>query len=102
GPGILVNFLPEKYNGPLKMGDRLITLDGKPIENARQYAEAMAKITEEKSVAVMVQRGERRNRMETRIVLPRRDVMVTARVEAQYLPADKEIQIVSRTVKEMR
>ena len=30
-------------------------------------------------------------------MLPRREDGVTARVEAQYLPADKEIQIVSRT-----
>jgi hypothetical protein len=35
-------------------------------------------------------------------VLPRRETGVSARVEAQYLPADKEIQIVSRTVTEMR
>jgi hypothetical protein len=102
GPGVLVSFLPEKYSGPLKMGDRLITLDGKPIEDARRYAETMARITAEKSAAVMVQRGKRRHRVETRIVLPRRDGVVTARVEAQYLAADKEIQIVSRTVKEMK
>jgi len=102
GPGLLVDFLPEKYNGPLKMGDRLISLDGKTIENARQYAESMSKTTEEKNVAVMVQRGKQRHRIETRIVLPRRDAFVTARVQAQYIPADKEIQIVSRTVKEMR
>ena len=102
GPGLLVNFLPEKYSGPLKMGDRLISLDGRPIENARQYAENMSKTTEEKNVAVMVQRGNQRHRIETRVVLPRRDAIVTARVEAQYLPADKEIQVVSRTVKEMK
>jgi hypothetical protein len=40
--------------------------------------------------------------VETRIVLPRRDTGVTSRVEAQYLPADKEIQIVSRTITGMR
>ena len=32
GPGVLVSFLPEKYNGPLKMGDRIVTLDGRPLE----------------------------------------------------------------------
>lgn len=102
GPGLLVNFLPEKYDGPLKMGDRLVALDGRPIENARQYAETMSKIVEEKSVTVMVERGGKRNRVETRIVLPRRDALVTARVDAKYLPADNEIQIISRTVKEMK
>ncbi len=102
GPGILVSFLPEKYGGPLKMGDRIMALDGKPIENGRQYAENMSMAVEEKAVVAAVQRGKERIRMETRIVLPRRDPVITARVEAQYLPQDKEIQIVSRTVKEMR
>ena len=51
---------------------------------------------------VAVQRGKERIRVETRIVVPSRDPVVTARVEAQYLPADKEIQIVSRTITEMR
>ena len=62
----------------------------------------MEKVTEEKPVTVTVQRGKERVRVETRIVLPRREAGITARVEAQYLPADKEIQIVSRTVTEMR
>jgi hypothetical protein len=49
-----------------------------------------------------VQRGKERIRVETRITLPRRETGITSRVEAQYLPADKEIQIVSRTITEMR
>ncbi len=102
GPGVLVSYLPEKYRGPLKMGDRIVALDGRPLENARQYVETMAKTMEEKQAVVTVQRGKERIRVETRIVLPRRDLFVTARVQAQYLPADQEIQIVSRTVKEMR
>jgi predicted esterase len=102
GPGVLVSFLPEKYSGPLKMGDRIVALDGKPIENARQYVETMAKITDEKPAVATVQRGKERVRMETRIVLPRREMVVSARVEAQYVPDDKDIQIVSRTVKELR
>jgi predicted esterase len=102
GPGILVSFLPEKYNGPLRMGDRIISLDGREVKDARQYVDLMAKFTETKSTAVMVQRGKDKQRIETQVVLPRRDLVVTARVEAQYLPADKEIQIVSRTVTEMR
>jgi hypothetical protein len=102
GPGILVAVLPDKYSGPLKMGDRLVALDGRPIENVRAYLEIMAQFKEEKPAVATVQRGKERIRVETRVLLPRRDAMVTARVEAQYLPADKEIQIVSRTVKEMR
>jgi len=102
GPGVLVSHLPEKYSGPLKMGDRIVALDGKPIQDASQYAETMEKMVEEKSVVALVQRGKERIRVDTRIVLPKRDSAVTARVQAQYSPAEREIQIVSRTVTEMR
>ena len=102
GPGIGVTSLPDKYPGPLKTGDRLIALDGKPLANARQYLDLMEKATEERPAVVTVQRGKERVRVETHITLPRRETGVTSRVEAQYLPADKEIQIVSRTITEMR
>jgi len=102
GPGVLVASLPEKYGGPLKTGDRLIALDGRPLADARQYLELMEKFTDEKPAVVTVQRGKERMRVETRIVLPRREAGVTSRVQAQYLPAEKEIQIVSRTITEMR
>ena len=102
GPGLLVSFLPEKYSGPLKMNDRIIALDGKPIQDVKQYQELMEKMTDEKPAVVTVQRGKDRVRIETRIVLPRRDAGITSRVQAQYLPAEKEIQIVSRTATEMR
>jgi hypothetical protein len=102
GPGVLVTSLPQKYSGPLKGGDRLMALDGKPLADARQYLELMEKVTDEKPAVVTVQRGKERIRVETRIVLPRREAGVTSRVEAQVLPAEKEIQIVSRTVTEMR
>jgi len=101
-PGLLIAKLPEKYNGPLKVGDRLLELDGKPIENARGYLDMMAKVTEEKRVAVMIQRGKDRQRLETRIVLPVRDPVVTARVQGKYDPETKGIDIVSRTVTEMK
>ena len=101
GPGVLVS-LPDKYSGPLKNGDRLVSLDGKPIENARQFAETLAQAVEEKPVVVMVERGKNRMRMETRIVLPKRDAFVTARAQARYVPEDKEIQIVTRTVTQLQ
>src|SRR5438132_3024280 len=84
------------------MNDRIVSLDGRPVQDAKQYQELLEKFTDEKPIVVAVQRGKDRTRIETRIVLPRRDAGVTARVEAQYLPADKEIQIVSRTITEMR
>jgi predicted esterase len=102
GPGVLVSHLPEKYSGPLKMGDRIVSLDGREIANARQYRDQMEKVTEDKPAVATVLRGKDRIRMETRIIVPRRDPVVSARVEARYLPDDKEIQIISRTVTEMR
>lgn len=101
GPGVLV-VLPDKYSGPLKAGDRLMALDGRPLSDAKQFQELMDKAVEDRPAVVAVQRGKERIRVETRLVLPRRDSGVTSRVEAQYLPAEKEIQIVSRTITEMR
>ena len=101
GPGVLVSYLPEKYSGPLKMGDRIVAMDGREIRDARQFAENLEKVTEERAAVVAVQRGKERIRLETRVRVPR-DAGLSARVQAQYLPADKEVQIVSRTVTEMR
>ena len=102
GPGVLVSALPPKYNGQLKTGDRIVALDGREIANARQYQDLMEKVTEEKLAVVTVQRGKDRVRIETRIAIPRRDPAVSARVQAQYLPDGREVQIVSRTITEMR
>ncbi|HEV2446109.1 MAG TPA: PDZ domain-containing protein [Candidatus Sulfopaludibacter sp.] len=102
GPGVLVASLPAKYSGPLKTGDRIVELDGRPIENPRQFADTMGKKTREDRVVIMVQRGKDRMRVETRIVVPQRDSTVTARVQAKYVAEDNHIEIVSRTVTEMR
>ncbi len=102
GPGLLVTFLPDKYSGPLKKGDRIVALDGKELADGRQYRDLMAQVKEERRAVVMVQRGKDRVRLETAVVLPRRAPVVTARVQAKYAPEEKEIQVVSRTVTEMR
>ena len=102
GPGVLVSWLPEKYSGPLKLNDRIVAVGGKPIVDAREYMETMEKTVEEKEVVVMVERSGNRIRLETRIVLPKREETVTARVQGKYLPEEKEIQIVSRAVTELR
>src|SRR4051794_13279265 len=78
GPGVLVSFLPEKYSGPLKMGDRLVALDGRTIENAHKYVEMMAKYTEAHAAVVSVLRGKDRVRVETFVVMPKHDTTVTA------------------------
>jgi hypothetical protein len=101
GPGVLV-YLPPKYEGPLKNGDRIVALDGRQIENAAKYLEMLAKYTETKAAVVTVQRGKDRVRLDTSAVMPRREVTVTARVQGKYLAADREIQVISRTVKEMK
>lgn len=102
GPGVLVTYLPEKYAGPLKMGDRIVALDGREIPDARRYVEMMGQITEERPAAVAVQRGKERLRLETSIVIPKRAAAVTARVQAKYLPEDHQLQIISRSVTGMR
>jgi predicted esterase len=102
GPGLLVSFLGEKYNGPLKLGDRIAALDGRPIENPRQYAETMNRYVENRPVTVMVERGKDRIRLETAIVVPRRDPALTARVQARFDAVSRTIEIVSRVVAEMR
>ena len=102
GPGLLVTFLPEKYSGPLKLNDRILALDGKPIADQKTFQAMLDKVTDESHAVVTVQRGKDRVRVETRYLVPRRDATISARVQAEYLPAEKTIQIISRTVTEMR
>jgi hypothetical protein len=102
GPGITVSWLPEKYSGPLRLNDRIVALGGKPFKDAREYAAIMATTFEEKPMVATVERGKERIRIETRIVLPKREEVVTARVQAKYFAEENEIQILSRTVIEMR
>lgn len=102
GPGIVVSGFAPKYSGPLKLNDRIIELDGKAIENAAQFADTMSRQTREDRAIVMVQRGKERIRMETRVILPHKDQIVTARVQAKHEPDEKRIDIISRTVTEMR
>ncbi len=102
GPGVLVSFLPDKYKGPLKLNDRIVALDGRPLANVKEYQELMEKFTEDKTAVVTVQRGKDRVRIETRVLVPRTDAGVTARVQAKYLPVEKQIEIISRTAIEMK
>jgi predicted esterase len=102
GPGILVSYLPQKYSGPLKMGDRIMEIEGKAIANARQYREIMSKYTEEKRVVILVQRGKNRERIETRVVPQRFDAAPSARVQGKYDLDDKLVLVVSRAVTGMR
>jgi hypothetical protein len=102
GPGVLVTWLPEHYSGPLKLKDRILSIAGKKLSDAREYVEQMDHTTEERPVAIMVERGKDHIRLETRIVLPKRQAGVTARVQGQRLVDLKQVQIVSRAVTGMR
>ncbi|MGB7758239.1 MAG: PDZ domain-containing protein [Bryobacteraceae bacterium] len=102
GPGVLISHLPEKYSGPLKMGDRITAIDGHPIADAHEFQDLMAKATEERRVVAMLQRGKERTRVETRILVPHHDFVPTARVQGRYEPGQKQILIISRAVTEMR
>ena len=102
GPGVTVAFLPEKYSGPLKIGDRLVALDGKPIKDAHELLDTLQKADATRNAVVMVQRGKDRIRIETRIVVPRHETVVTSRVKAEFLPEFHQIVLISRSVTEMR
>jgi hypothetical protein len=102
GPGVEVAWLPPNYRGPLRLGDRIISVAGRAIASPRDYASYMDSLTEEKTAALMVERNKRRQRIETRIVLARRDELGTARVTGAWLTDGKELQIVSRGVSRLR
>lgn len=102
GPGVLISYLPDKYNGPLKLGDRIVALDGRPIETPKGYLEMMARYTESRPAVATVHRGKERIRLETFVIVPKRDLTVTARVQGQFQASEREVQIVSRTIKEMK
>src|SRR5262249_52616346 len=80
GPGVLVAQLPKDYQGPLKVNDRIVAIGGKALLDAEAYVQLMDQTVEEKPVVIMVQRGQNRIRLETSIVLPKREEMMTARV----------------------
>lgn len=102
GPGVLVNYLPPDYSGPLKLNDRIVGIGGKSIANPAAYVGTMDQLTEAKPVVVMVERGKERTRIETQIVLPTRDEIITARVQGRRLVDTNEIQILSRAITGMR
>jgi hypothetical protein len=102
GPGVLVASLPEKYEGPLKVGDRILELGGKELKNGAEFAQILYRTFEEKPVVVMVQRGKEHIRLETQIEIAPRGEPVTARVRAQYLPDLHEIEVVSRAITQLK
>jgi hypothetical protein len=102
GPGVVVGWLPDDYKGPLQREDRIIGVDGKTVDNGVTYMNLMDEYRDEKSVVVMVQRGKERKRLETRIIMPKREEAFTGRVQGQFLADSKEILLGSRGVGQLR
>ncbi len=102
GPGVLVEQLPPKYDGPLQLNDRIVALSGTPIADPKHYLELLSQVKEEKPVAVTIERGTGKNRerirVTTRYQLRKREEVLTARLQGQYQAEAKEIVIISRTV----
>jgi len=102
GPGVLVAWLPEDYRGPLRLGDRIVAVAGKELPDARAYMDFMERQQQARAAAIMVLRGRQRVRLETRIVLPKREEMLTARLQAEFLVEAGEVQLISRGVEALR
>jgi predicted esterase len=102
GPGVLVAWLPEDYQGPLQLNDRIVAVGGKEIPDARAYIRLMDQSFEEGEIVIMVQRGRDRIRLETRTIPAPRPETVTARLKAEHLPESGEVQVLSRGIAGMR
>ncbi|HEY1204273.1 MAG TPA: hypothetical protein VGF05_06230 [Bryobacteraceae bacterium] len=102
GPGVLVSFLPPNYVGPLKFDDRIVSVGGTPIKDARDYVAFMAGQTEERALGVVVARGKDRPRLESRIALAKREENVTARVRAEFLMDAHQLLLITRGVAAVR
>lgn len=102
GPGVLVSRLPDNYRGPLRLGDRIVAVGGKQLADARAYLEFMEQQTETRNVGVVIVREGRRTRVESRILLPKREEALTARIRAEYLPQSGEILLVTRGAAALR
>lgn len=104
GPGILIEWLPQGYKGPLQLNDRIIALSGKPVSDPRHYAELMSQVTDERPVSVTIERvvpkqkEPERMRLTTRYQLRKREEVTTARLQGEYLQDSNEILIVTRNV----
>ncbi len=80
----------------------LASIAGKPLRGPAEYLALLDQTLEAKPIALVVERGGSRIRLETRVLLPVREETVTARVQARYLPELKEVEILSRSVSELR
>lgn len=102
GPGVLVSWLPPQYVGVLKLNDRIASVGGTQIKDARDYVAFMAAQKEERALGVVVLRGKERLRLESRIALAKREENVTARAQAEFLMDGHQLLLITRGVAAVR
>jgi dienelactone hydrolase len=98
GPGILVIALAPNYVGPLKLNDRIVSVGGTAIKDARDFAAFLAAQTEERGLGVVVMRAKDRLRLESRIALAKREENITARVRGEFLMDGHQLLLITRGV----
>jgi hypothetical protein len=102
GPGVLVGWLPPNYSGPLQLGDRILSVGGTSLADAHAYIRLMAGQRDERGIGVVIERGKKRERLETRIALAQRGENFTGRVQAEYLMDAHELLLITRGVAGLR
>lgn len=102
GPGVVVSWLPPDYQGPLKLEDRILSLGGKAIADAAGYERLLDPLNEERPIALVVQRGRERLRIETRVVIARRDENFTAQIRGEFNPETRDLFVITRGVGEVK
>ncbi|MCX6625582.1 MAG: hypothetical protein NTY38_31875, partial [Acidobacteria bacterium] len=102
GPGLVVGWLPPDSPGPLKVEDRILSIGGKNIADAQEYEKLMESMSDEKAVALAVERGTERLRIETRIVIQKRDEHWTAHIRGEFNPESRDLFVITRGVGEVR
>jgi poly(3-hydroxybutyrate) depolymerase len=99
GPGVPVKWLPPGYKGPLQLEDCIVSIAGTMVQDAAHYSAIMESQRESRDVGIILLRKGKSIRIETRIVIPQRHEMETARILAEYIPEEKEILVVTRGVR---
>ena len=102
GPGLVVTRVPEKYSGPLKLNDRILSVGGTHIKDAAGFAAYLSAQNEERALGVVVLRGKDRLRLESRIALAKREENVTARVRGEFMMDGRQLLLITRGVAAVR
>jgi hypothetical protein len=102
GPGLLISWLPPDYQGPLRLGDAMVSIAGKEVRGSREYFDLMARLKQDQRVGIVLLRGKERIRIEASVIAPRLEETATARVSAEFLLDARELLVISRGAGEIR